>query len=254
VNAYGGSVDGTVGYALEMLASHSIEASAIVANGSSIYGAINHAVRFARGEWLYVLGSDDTLYTPNVFDDVRRRLAVTTADVVYGDAWFEANGGFVYGGPFWLNRLAALNICHQAIFYRATRIAQVALTYDEKYELLADWDYNLRLLSCCRFEHIPLLISRFSCTGLSSTRTDEKFEADRYANIIKYFGWRSFFLLSPDWLSRGVAQRPSRFNSIGLAMNRLFYKISRIVLPGRKSLDLRHLVFVGSQLPLNLHP
>ncbi|MEB3156314.1 MAG: glycosyltransferase [Cyanobacteriota bacterium] len=250
----GGSVDGTVEYALKTLASHCIEASAIVAKGSSIYGAINHAVRLARGQWVYVLGSDDTLYTPTVFDEVSRRLAVTTADVVYGDAWFEANGGFVYGGPFWLNRLAALNICHQAIFYRASRIAQVALTYDEKYELLADWDYNLKLFSCCRFEHMPLLISRFSCTGRSSTRTDEAFEADRYANIIKYFGWRAYFLLSPDWLSRGVALRPSRLNAIGLAMNRLVYKISRTVSPERQSPNLRQLVFAGSQLPLNLHP
>ena len=250
----GGSVDGTVAYALEVLGAYSIEALAIVANGSSIYGALNHAVRLARGQWLYVLGSDDSLYTTSIFSDVCRRLTVTTADVVYGDAWFEAKGGFVYGGPFWLNRLAALNICHQTIFYRASRLAQVDLTYNEEYPLLADWDYNLKLFSSCRFEHIPLLISRFSCAGLSSTQIDKKFEEDRYAKIMEYFGWRAFFLLSPDWLCRCVAERPSRLHSIGLAANRLFYKLARVVLPRRQPLNLRQLVFAGSQRPLNLQP
>ena len=250
----GGSVDDTVGYALKAFAAHSIEALAIVANGSSIYGALNHAVRLARGQWLYVLGSDDTLYSPSIFKDVQCRLTATTADVVYGDAWFEAKGGFVYGGPFWLNRLAALNICHQSIFYRASRIAQLALTYDERYPLLADWDYNLKLFSCCRFEHVPLLISRFSCTGRSSTQIDQKFEQDRYSNIMEYFGWRAFFLLSPDWLSRCVAQRPSRVNRIGLAVNRLLHRVVRMVLPERQPHNLRHLVFAGSQRPLNLQP
>jgi glycosyltransferase involved in cell wall biosynthesis len=250
----GGSVDDTVAYALKILQANSIAAMAVVANGSSIYGAINHAVRLARGQWLYVLGSDDALYANNIFRDIQRYLRVATADVVYGDAWFESKGGFVYGGTFWLNRLAALNICHQTIFYRASRIAQLALAYDEAYPLLADWNYNLKLFSCCRFQHVPLLISRFSCSGLSSSQIDHRFEEDRYQKIMEYFGWRSFFLLSPDWLARCVAKRPSPWNRIGLAVNRLLHKASRVIAPKRTPLNLRHLVFAGSQPPVNLQP
>ncbi|MEB3318403.1 MAG: hypothetical protein VKO39_09745 [Cyanobacteriota bacterium] len=61
---------------------------------------------------------------------------LVTADVVYRNAWFAAKGGFVYGGSFWLNRLAALTICHQTNSYRASRIAQCTLTHNEEYPLL----------------------------------------------------------------------------------------------------------------------
>jgi len=250
----GGSVDGTVEYALQSLARQSIGAVAIVAYGSSIYGAINQAVRLARGEWIYVMGSDDALYSHTIFEDVTRLLMTSRADVVYGDSWFELNGGFVYGGPFWLNRLATLNICHQSIFYRSTHLARLGMSYDEAIPIYADWKYNLCLLSCSRFQHIPLLISRFSCAGVSSTKNGLEFEEERYRCILTAFGWRTFLMLSPDWLSRCVAQDPSLFNRIGLAVNRLIHKTFRMIFPSHQSLNLRHLVFVGSRPPLNLLP
>jgi len=248
----GGSTDGTIDHALAKLRSHGIEAFAIVVIESSIYGAINHAVRTARGEWLYVLGSDDSLYTPTIFREIKSVLMNSSADVVYGDAWFEFKDGFVYGGPFWLNRLAALNICHQSIFYRARRIAELGISYDERYPVYADWNYNLKLLSCSHFQHVPLIVSRFSCSGISSRQIDTRFEDERYQRIREYYGWRSFFLLSPDWLSRCLESHPSPLNRIGLAVNRLIHNLTRRFSPPRPRQDLRHLVFAGSQLPLNL--
>jgi glycosyltransferase involved in cell wall biosynthesis len=247
----GGSTDGTIEHALAELSNHGIKAFAIVAIGSSIYGAINHAVRTARGQWLYVLGSDDSLYTSTIFSEIKSILIDTSADVVYGDTWFEIKDGFVYGGPFWLNRLAALNICHQSIFYRARRIAELGISYDERYPIYADWNYNLKLLSCSRFHHVPLIVSRFSCSGVSSSQIDTRFEAERYQRILEYYGWRSFFLLSPDWLSRCLENQPSPINRIGLAVNRLVYKLNRQLSPSHQRQDLRHLVFAGSELPLN---
>lgn len=248
----GGSIDGTIEYALAKMRSNGIEAFALVVIGSTIYGAINHAVRTARGQWLFVLGSDDSLYTPTIFSELKSLLINSSADVVYGDAWFEMKDGFVYGGPFWLNRLAALNICHQSIFYRANRLAELGINYDEKYPILADWNYNLKLFSCSRFQHIPLLISRFSCTGVSCSQTDTRFEDERYQRIWDYYGWRSFFLLSPDWLSRCLEHQTSPLNRMGLAVNRLIHNLNRRLFPPRQRQDLRHMVFAGSQLPLNL--
>jgi len=248
----GGSIDGTIEHALAKLRSHGIEAFAIVAIGSSIYGAINHGVRTARGQWHYVLGSDDSLYTATIFSEIQPVLIHSSADVVYGDAWFEIKDGFVYGGPFWVNRLAALNICHQSIFYRARRIAELGISYDERYPLCADWDYNIKLFSCSRFQHVPLIVSRFSCSGISSNQIDTRFEDERYQRIREYYGWRSFFMLSPDWLSRCLQNHPSPLNRIGLAVNRLIHNLNRRFSPPRRRQDLRHLVFAGSQLPLNL--
>jgi len=248
----GGSTDGTIDYAMQILSAHGIEALSIIAIGSSIYAALNHAIRLARGRWYYILGSDDCLYSAEIFDRIQPVLVSSRADVIYGDAWFETGEGFVYGGPFWPSRLAALNICHQSIFYRASRVNELALTYNEEYPLLADWDYNLKLYSCSRFQHIPLLICRFSCGGASSTRVDYKFEQERYQQIMTYFGWRSFFLFTPDWLTRCVAHRPTFINRCGLLANRLVYKLWRRLRPDDLQVNLRELAFAGSQLPCNL--
>jgi glycosyltransferase involved in cell wall biosynthesis len=67
----GGSINGTIEHALAKLRNHGIEAFAIVAIGSSIYGAINHGVRTARGQWHCVLGSDDILYTATIFSEIQ---------------------------------------------------------------------------------------------------------------------------------------------------------------------------------------
>lgn len=223
----GGSSDQTVEFVLAELARSAVDVAVIISPGSSVYGAINLGIKIARGEWLYVLGSDDQLYDELVLQTVARRLRATAADVVYGDAWFERSPGFLYGGPFWLNRFNVSNICHQSIFYRAGAVKRLGVIYNEKYRILADWDYNIKLFSRLRFEHLSLPIARYACYGLSDSELDISFLSDLQANMIDYFGLRAYWLLSPDWLSLGVARRPTPVRVLLLAINRLIYAIGR---------------------------
>lgn len=223
----GGSSDQTVSYAMARLQKAAIDVSVIISPGSSIYHAINLAVSIARGEWLYVLGSDDRLYDTDVLRVVAQLLSWTSADVVYGDAWFERSSGFLYGGVFWLNRFNSLNICHQSLFYRASAVRNLGISYDENYKILADWDYNLRLFARLRFEYISLPIARYACYGISDSRKDDVFLNDLQGKIIDYFGVRAFWLLTPDWLSIAVAQRSNMMTKVLLAVNRLAYIIGR---------------------------
>lgn len=223
----GGSSDQTVEFVLAELAKSAVDVAVIISPGSSVYGAINLGIKIARGEWLYVLGSDDQLYDELVLQTVARRLRATAADVVYGDAWFERSPGFLYGGPFWLNRFNVSNICHQSIFYRAGAVKRLGVTYNEKYRILADWDYNIKLFSRLRFEHLSLPIARYACYGLSDSELDIPFLSDLQANMIDYFGLRAYWLLSPDWLSLGVAHRPTPVRVLLLAINRLIYAVGR---------------------------
>ena len=223
----GGSSDQTVDLVLAELAKASIDVTVIISPGSSVYEAINLGKQNARGEWLYVLGSGDRLYDESVLQTVASRLQATSADVVYGDAWFERSPGFVYGGPFWLNRFNVHNICHQSIFYRASAVKGLGVTYDEKYKILADWDYNVKLFSRLRFEHLSLIIANYACYGLSDSQHDTLFYADLQANMIDYFGLRAYWLLTPDWLSLGVARRPAPLRSLLLSINRLIYAVGR---------------------------
>lgn len=240
----GGSSDHTVDFVLAELAKASVDVTVIISPGSTVYEAINLGKQIAMGEWLYVLGSGDQLYDEAVLQTVASRLQATSSDVVYGDAWFERSPGFVYGGPFWTNRFNVHNICHQSIFYRASAVRGLGVTYDEKYKILADWDYNVKLFSRLRFEHVSLIIAKYACYGLSDTQHDALFYADLQANIIGYFGLRAYWLMTPDWLSLGVARRPTQLRFLLLAVNRLIYAVGRSVFGntfGQKPINVKDL-------------
>lgn len=251
----GGSSDGSVDYALTTLSGERLEAVAIIRPGSSIYEAINLGVAVARGVWIQVMGCDDSYYASDVLQRVSSVLRESSADVVYGDAWFERDQGFVYGGPFWANRLAALNICHQSIFYRHACLKRLNICYNNRYPVYGDWDYNLHLFSKASFQYVPLLISRFSCAGKSSTIGDPLFEQERYQCFYRYLGITAFWRLSPDWLSRCLGPSPGWLERIGLLLNKSVYKVLRLISRGRIGRDgqrLRQMVYSGRQPPVNL--
>jgi glycosyltransferase involved in cell wall biosynthesis len=224
----GGSTDDTAGFALSYLANASIKATAIIQPGSSIYGSLNLAGRIAQGEWQYVLGSDDRLYNNDTLADIGNSLRLTKADVCHGNAWNANANQLICSGAYTLNRFIAQNICHQAIFYRSSTIRRLGIEYNERYRLLADWDYNLKLLSRCRFHCLPTTVAIFSGTGKSSCEEDYEFRMDLEANIIRYFGLRMCYLMHPDCLEIVTSRHPRRGNRILLAANRLFYSKNRL--------------------------
>jgi hypothetical protein len=137
-----------------------------------------------------------------------------------------------------------MNICHQSLFYRSNAVRRLGIVYDENYQILADWDYNLRLFAHLRFEHISLTIAKYACYGVSDSRKDTKFLDDLQGKIIDYFGIRAFWLLPPDWLSIGVARRPKLVWKTLLNLNRLAYVIGRKIVGrgfGQYSASIRNL-------------
>jgi glycosyltransferase involved in cell wall biosynthesis len=219
----GGSSDDTVDFAVGYLANASVKVTALVQPGSSVYGALNLAGRIAQGDWHYVLGSDDKLYDSQVFSDVATKIQLSKADVCYGNAWNAHIGQLISCGEYTLDRFATENICHQAIFYRSSKLRSLQIEYTERYHLLADWDYNLKLFSRCRFECMPLTIAIYSGTGKSSCEEDIEFRIDLGANMIKYFGARVCYSLNSYTLKQGAARYPRRGNRVLLAANRYLY-------------------------------
>jgi glycosyltransferase involved in cell wall biosynthesis len=153
------------------------------------YDAMNKGIRLAKGDWLYFLGSDDELYDPQVLQKVSSVLGSTSADVVYGDVKVEGNAGWatdgaVYDGLFDTRKLLLKNICHQSIFYRKHFIAKDNISFNEKYPVCADWDFNVRCWAKGRFEYIPQIIARFNAGGAS---TKEVIHDDFGNEIIEKF-------------------------------------------------------------------
>lgn len=188
----GGSADGTLEKIARLrLANASASLRIFSGRDKGTYDAMNKAVRRAKGEWLYFLGSDDELHDHEVLAGIFEGLDLTDSDVVYGNvqlfgsaSWAEGNP--IYGGPFSLERLLGGNICHQAIFYRAKFFKMVG-QYNINYALYADWDFNMRCWTRTRFRYVDVVIADFSSDGISSTRQDERFKSEVASNVLRYF-------------------------------------------------------------------
>jgi glycosyltransferase involved in cell wall biosynthesis len=220
----GGSDDGTVALAAELLQAFSISHRIKLLPGSSIYEAMNYGVDLAEGDWTYFMGSDDRLLAADVFERIGHFLRAARPDVLvlHGDVWIE-EPGYRYGQRWDLPRLLDRNISHQSAFYRRNVIQSLKIRYNTRYTLYADWDYNLKLFSKGRFQYVPLPVASYACTGTSSQRVDESFMAEKEMNALQYFGWRACILLPPYRFSLGCGERPGRKRNIQLQVNRLIW-------------------------------
>jgi glycosyltransferase involved in cell wall biosynthesis len=156
-----------------------------------IYDAMNKGVRRASGEWLYFLGSDDELHDQDALGKILGSSAAAHSDVLYGNVkmvgttiW--AADGAIYDGPFDLRKLLTTNICHQAIFYKAAFFHKVG-SYNEKYIVVADWDFNMRCWAKGQVSYVDAIVATFHAGGISTNRPDPHFEANVTGNVCRYF-------------------------------------------------------------------
>ena len=151
---------------------------------AGIYDAMNKAVRLADGDFLLFLGADDELLAD--LGEIAPRLT-SPSTVYYGDAEWPRRGR-PYDGPFDAAKLARRNICQQAVLY--PRRVFERYSFDLRYPLQADWELHMRLFAdpAFRFQHLPVVVSRYDdAGGRSSRERDRALEAD-YPRLL----WRHF--------------------------------------------------------------
>lgn len=151
---------------------------------NGIYDAMNKGIARATGDFIYFLGADDIL-KDNIIKEVTPYLNSNFNCVHYGQVLLVPSYK-LFGGRFNKWRLIHQNIAHQSIFYPANVFLEKK--YNEKYKIVADWDFNLYLMSKkIKFKYNGLIIASFNTHGISK-HGDNSFQKERRKIIKEYFG------------------------------------------------------------------
>ena len=156
---------------------------------NGIYDAMNKGINLALGQWIYFLGSDDICF--NVIHRIIGRLCIKF-DAFYGDVYMKKKK-IIYDGKFNKYKLMLKNICHQAIFYNSTIFKK--RRFNVKYNILADYEFNLSNFLEKKWLYLPLLICRYNDSdGISANNKDFLFNKEK-AEIIKHsFGYLYYLI------------------------------------------------------------
>jgi glycosyltransferase involved in cell wall biosynthesis len=159
---------------------------------TGVYDAMNKGLDMATGDWLYFMGAGDEFYHDDILSELVNEGHLQGERIVYGSVHIRGDVGWAkddntYDGAFDLIKLLHKNICHQSIFY-PLKVAREIGSYNQRYYVTADWDYNLRCWAKYPFHYVDKIIAWFIAGGVSSNAGDREFGEDRAGNVIRYFG------------------------------------------------------------------
>lgn len=147
-----------------------------------IYDAMNKALDYITGEWVYFLGADDVLFAD--YSNLAYQLADANT-IYYANVLLRDKK---YRGQVTAYQHAKGTICHQAMIY--PRHVFNKYRFNTKYRLSADHELNMRCWKDknLNFYYVDLTIANFNHTGASS-KPDKVFIADQPALIRKNHGF-----------------------------------------------------------------
>ncbi|EOR93980.1 glycosyl transferase, family 2 [Arcticibacter svalbardensis MN12-7] len=187
----GGSTDGT----MEILEHNDSKIAYWKSEADTgIFNAMNKGLKQAKGDWIYFLGADDTLYP--AFSTMAALLKDRDT-IYYGQcSW----GDMTLGGVFSPYRLTYDCICHHSVLYPKRVFDKYR--YCEKYPTGGDHLLNIQCWndSSIKKAYHPLIIANFAQGGISQSVPDPLFDQDfpgivmKYCSLTVYFKyrWRQF--------------------------------------------------------------
>lgn len=167
-----------------------------------IYDAINKGIGIAKADWIYIIGSDDQIFSNEVFSSFHSYALKSNEKLLYGDVQVVGDAGWakdgqIYNGHFERADIVKQNICQQAIFYHRSLFSRYGL-FEKRYKTCADWDFLFRVIANENCAYIPLTVALFYGGGTSVNRQDAVFQEELPLNLYNYFGRA---LRSPDFYS-----------------------------------------------------
>jgi glycosyltransferase involved in cell wall biosynthesis len=145
--------------------------SSISEKDHGIYNAMNKGIKVATGDIVFFLNAGDIFSDEFVLEKIVSAFSKADIEFLYGDVFFDDGISeklvqFKHvDKAFFLDK----NLCHQSIFYKPEAFRKYGY-FDEKYSVLADYEWNVRGFVKYRLKsgHIRIPIAKFKLDGISS--------------------------------------------------------------------------------------
>lgn len=169
----GASTDGTVAV-LHELEKTTYGLKVVSEKDTGLYNALNKGVRDANGEWFYVLGCDDYIPHPAVFDELLQG-ASEDVDVIAGKVEIERNACRCRSWEKRRRILIGMPYGHQGMLAKTAIVREVG-GFDERFRIAGDYDMVLKFhLLRKKIVFTDKTIGIFSVGGMSTNGTSVPF-------------------------------------------------------------------------------
>lgn len=153
---------------------------------TGIYDAMNQAVKYATGEYVYFLNCGDSLYETETLEKVANAIREDGREtlVVYGTIYNEKTSSFISPAPVIDGFTCYRNIpCHQACFYK--RELLTAKAFETKYRIRGDYEHFLWCYykGNASFLRIGETVSNYEGGGFSETKENLRRSKEEHTEI-----------------------------------------------------------------------
>jgi glycosyltransferase involved in cell wall biosynthesis len=184
----GASKDGTMQIINELKkANNDFHVIALSEPDKGIYDAMNKGIDLATGEWLYFMGSDDQLYSPDVLESIYNEIQKGLVDLIYGNVTGEGSRKhYVHDS---MSKIMSGALHHQGIFYKRP-VFEFTGKYERFFKVSADYHLTLKILSSPQFKtrYVNIDVAIFGEGGLSSNVFDYTLLSGHYKFLMQHNG------------------------------------------------------------------
>ena len=158
---------------------------------NGIYDAMNKGISVADGDYLVFMNAGDRFASSSVLEIINNSISIPTY-VYYGNT-LQVFADKIERRNEKTNcfRITRFNICHQSLFYPSSLLKKSP--YNLRYNVLADWALNIKLMGITRFKYVEADICEYDMDGVSST--DDKYKDPNFINDFPMLIWHNLGLM-----------------------------------------------------------
>lgn len=188
----GGSTDGSLDGLLAQAQKGDSRIRIYTQADKGIYDAMNQAVEYAKGDYLFFLNAGDSFYDKDVLRNITDVIIKERPDIVYGDLYHKALSSVIQSAPYINDFTCYRNVpCHQTCFYKKELFVERG--YRIVYNVRADYEH---FLWCyykrkARILYAPFLVAAYEGGGYSETAQSRRQSARQHKEITRFYMGRA---------------------------------------------------------------